>query len=93
MDSEKIAHILTTVHAQVITALWLSAGMVLAIFAIVCVAFGARRPALVFGFGYSITLFFMHNGHALVLGPSGCAVSLIGLMWPQRKAPNRPNNR
>ena len=84
IDPQKLAQVLTAVHAQIVTALWLSAGMLFAFAAIVCVAFNWRRPALIFGFGYSVTLFFVHNGHALILAPAGCAIALIGLLWPRK---------
>ncbi len=87
IDPQKLAQVLTAVHAQIVTALWLSAGMLLAFAAIVCVAFNWRRSALLFGFCYSITLFFVHNGHALILAPAGCAITLIGLLWPKKPSP------
>jgi hypothetical protein len=86
IDPEKLARVLTTVHAQLVTALWLSAGMLLAFAAIVCMAFRLRRSALACGFCYSATLFFVHNGHAQILAPAGCAVALIGLLWPQKSS-------
>ncbi len=86
IDPEKLARVLTTVHTQLVTALWLSAGMLVAFAAIVCVAFNWRRSALVFGFFYSATLFFVHNGHAQILAPTGCAVALIGLLWPRKSS-------
>lgn len=82
IDPQRLAYVLTTVHAQVVTALWLSAGMLLAIAAIICIALRCRKTSLAFGFGYSATLLFVHNGHALVLGPIGCAATLIALIWP-----------
>ena len=85
LDPQKLAAVLTAVHAQVVTALWLSAGMILALAMIACVATGGRRLALGFGFGYSLTLCFLSNGHAQYLGPAGCAVALLGLIWPQRR--------
>lgn len=90
VDPQRLAYVLTTVHAQVVTALWLSAGMLLAMAAIVSMALRCRRTSLIFGLGYSATLFFVHNGHALILGPIGCAVSLIGLVWPEPSRIRRP---
>ena len=90
IDPEKLRYVLTTVHAQVVVALWLSAGMIFAFASLLCIAFGWRRPALCLGCGYSMTLFFVHNGHALVLGTAGCAVAVIGLLWPQKR-PVRPS--
>jgi hypothetical protein len=86
LDSEKLAAVLTTVHAQVVTALWLSAGMILVFATIVCLALAWRRAALVFAFGYSATLCFLSNGYAQYLGPAGCAVALTGFLWPRRRA-------
>lgn len=82
IDSERFREVLAIVKAQVATALWLSAGMALAVAATTCIAFRWRRSALVFGFFYSLTLCFIHNGHAQVLGPAGCAISLAGFLWP-----------
>jgi len=86
IDPQRLAAVLTAVHAQIATALWLSAGMLLAFAAIACMALAWRRSALACGFGYSITLCFLSNGHAQLLGPAGCAVALTGFFWPQRKA-------
>ena len=90
IDPQRLAYVLTTVHAQIVTALWLSAGMLLAMAAIVSMALRCRRTSLVFGLGYSATLFFVHNGHALILGPIGCAVSLIALVWPEPSRARHP---
>jgi hypothetical protein len=81
----RLAALIATVHAQLVAALWLSAGMVLAFAAIACIALGWRRPALTLGFGYSLTLCFLANGHAQLLGPAGCAVALAGFLWPRRR--------
>jgi len=86
IDPQRLAYVLSAVHAQVMTALWLSAGMVLATLGLIAIAAGFRKIALLFGLAYSATLFFVHNGHALVLGPLGCAVALIGLLWPGLRA-------
>ena len=85
VDPQKLAHILIAVHAQVVTALWLSAGMILASAAILCIALAWRRAALACGLGYSVTLCFLSNGHAEYLGPAGCAVALTGFLWPRRR--------
>jgi hypothetical protein len=91
IDPEKLRYVLTTVHSQVVVALWLSAGMILAFVCLLCTALGWRRAALCFGCGYSCTLFFVHNGHALILGTAGCATGIIGLLWPRKKlAPPSP---
>lgn len=82
IDPQKLAEVLTTVQGQVATALWLSAGMLFAFAAIVCGALRWRRAALGFGFCYALTLCFVHNGHAALLGPTGCAIALAGLLWP-----------
>jgi hypothetical protein len=89
IDPDKLRYVLTTVHAQVVVALWLSAGMILAFASLVCIAFRLRRAALCFGCGYSLTLFFVHNGHALILGTAGCATCVIGLLWPAKKPDRR----
>ena len=73
------------VHAQMVAALWLSLGMVFAFATVSCLALGWRRPALACGFSYSLTLCFLSNGHAQILGPVGCAVAVMGFIWPQRK--------
>jgi hypothetical protein len=94
LDPQKLAAVLAAVHAQVVAALWLSAGMILAFAAIGCMALAWRRSALACGFGYSLTLCFLANGHAQLLGPAGCAIALTGFLWPQRKpAPPRPRER
>ena len=82
IDPQRLAYVLTTVHAQIVTALWLSAGMLLAFAAIACAALHWRRFALFFGFFYSLTLCFVHNGHAQIIGPLGCAIAFAGLVWP-----------
>ena len=46
-----------------------------------------RRAALAAGFLYSLTLCFVHNGHAQLLGPLGCAVAVTGFLWPRRSRP------
>lgn len=89
LDPQRLAAVLAAVHAQVVAALWLSAGMILAFAAIGCIALAWRRPALVCGFGYSLTLCFLTNGHAQLLGPAGCAVALTGFFWPRRKPAGR----
>ena len=86
LDPQKLASFLIAVHAQVVTALWLSAGMVLAFAATLCIALAWRRAALACSLGYSVTLCFLSNGHAQYLGPAGCAVAITGFLWPRRKA-------
>jgi hypothetical protein len=86
LDPQRLAAVLAAVHAQVATALWLSAGMLLAFAAIACVALAWRRAALACGFGYSLTLCFLSNGHAQLLGPAGCALALTGFLWPRKKS-------
>jgi hypothetical protein len=89
VDVQRLHEVLGAVHDQIATALWLSAGMVLALGAITGIALGCRRAALIAGFLYSTTLCFVHNGHAQLLGPLGCAVALTGFLWPQRRSPWR----
>ncbi len=89
LEPQKLAAVLAAVHAQVAAALWLSAGMILAFAAIGCIALAWRRPALACGFGYSLTLCFLTNGHAQLLGPTGCAVALAGFLWPQGRPAGR----
>jgi hypothetical protein len=84
LDPQRLASVLAAVHAQLMTALWLSAGMILASAAIACIALAWRRPALILGFCYSLTLCFLSNGYAQYLGPAGCAVALTGFFWPRR---------
>jgi hypothetical protein len=85
INLQRLQEVLQTVHEQVAAALWLSAGMILAVGVIACVAFGGRRMALIFGFLYSVSLCFLHNGHAQILGPVGCALASTGLFWPRRR--------
>jgi hypothetical protein len=85
LDPFQLKAMLNVVHAQVVAALWLSLGMVLAFAAVTCIAFSWRRPALACGFGYSLTLCFLSNGHAQILGPMGCAIALVGFLWPEKK--------
>lgn len=89
IDPQKLAEVLTAVQSQIATALWLSTGMLLAFAAIVCGALRWRRAALGFGFCYAFTLCFVHNGHAALLGPIGCAVALAGMFWPDGRARDR----
>lgn len=95
IDPQKLAEVLTAVQGQIATALWLSAGMLLAFAAIVCGALRWRRAALGFGFCYAFTLCFVHNGHAALLGPTGCAIALAGLLWPNARADEsrKPHDR
>ena len=87
VDAQRLQEVLGAVREQVATALWLSAGMVFAFAAIVGVALGWRRAALVAGLLYSFTLCFVHNGHAQLLGPVGCAVAITGFLWPRKNLP------
>ena len=95
IDPQKLAEVMTTVHGQLATALWLFAGMLFAFAAIVCGALRLRRAALGFGFGYAFTLCFVHNGHAAILGPTGCAIAIAGLLWPRSRSDQgpKPENR
>jgi hypothetical protein len=86
LDPQKLSDTLGVVREQVATALWLSAGMICAISAIAAMALGWRRFALLWGFLYSLSLCFVHNGHAQILGPVGCAIAFTGLVWPGKKA-------
>ena len=83
IDPQRLQDILVTVHTQVAAALWLSAGMILAVASIGCMAWHWRRAALVCGFGYCVTLCFVPNGHAQILGPLGCGAAGAGLAWPR----------
>jgi hypothetical protein len=85
IDPQQLLKVLQAAHDQVATALWLSAGMLCAFAAIACIALAWRRAALAFGLLYSLTLCFVRNGHAQILGPLGCAWALIGLFWPRGK--------
>ncbi len=86
LDPAQLWGVLAAVHAQVVAALWLSAGMGCALAMIASVALGWRRAALAAGFCYSLTLCSFTQGHAQVLGPCGCALSATGFLWPQRPA-------
>jgi hypothetical protein len=86
VDSQRLQEVLGAVHEQVATALWLSAGMLLAFGAISFMALGWRRAALFAGFLYSLTLCFVHNGHAQALGPLGCAIAITGFLWPRPRS-------
>jgi hypothetical protein len=94
LDPQRLQQVLNAVHAQVATALWLSAGMLCAVATIACLAFGWRRPALGCGLLYSATLCFVHNGHAQLLGPAGCGLAVMGFLWPERRrrVPPRPSS-
>jgi hypothetical protein len=85
IDPLRLEQVLTEVRAQVAAALWLSAGMLLAFGSTVCLAAGWRRPGLCCALGYAVTLWFVPNGHAQVLGPLGAAVALAGLARPNRR--------
>jgi hypothetical protein len=84
LEPQRLFILLTAVHAQVTAALWMSAGMICALAAIACVAFGGRRAALGCSFAYALTLCFVKAGYAPILGPIGCALALIGFWWPRR---------
>lgn len=79
-----VAQALADVHRQVLVALWLSGGMVLAVLMIALVAAGCRRCGLIVGAGYAATLCFVPVGHAQMLGPCGLALAAGGLMWHGR---------
>jgi len=84
LEAQNLAQVLAAARDQVATALWLSAGMLCAIAAVACQAAGLRRTGLGCGLLYSATLCFVHNGHAQILGPLGCAIAAVGLAWPAR---------
>ncbi len=86
IDPVQLQEILSVVHEQVTTALWLSAGMVLAVAQTVLVAFGLRRAALSCALLYCASLCFVRNGHAQILGPMGCAAAVSGLLHPRGRA-------
>ena len=87
LGPEALGRILAAAHEQVATALWLSAGMLCALAALFSSALRWRRAALGWGFAYSLTLCFVHNGHAQILGPIGCTAAAVGLFWPARRPP------
>jgi 4-amino-4-deoxy-L-arabinose transferase-like glycosyltransferase len=89
IDPQKLHDVLGAVHDQVVTALWLSGGMALAFCSIAAIALRRRRTALAFGLLYSMTLCFVRNGHARLLGPAGCAVAVTGLVLPLRRNRDR----
>ena len=91
LDPQKLGEILRVVHEQVAAALWLSAGMIFAVGAIGCIALGWRRAALLFGLMYSLSLCFVRNGHAQVLGPAGCALAAMGFFWPLKRRTEPPS--
>lgn len=72
-------------QGRLAAALWLSAGMFLAVGSLACAALGWRRAALVCGLGYSATLCLLPGGRAPVLGPLGLAFCLVGLARPRRR--------
>jgi hypothetical protein len=75
-----LAAALTQVHHQVVVALWLSGGMVLATLMVAAVAIGWRRAGLALGAAYAASLCFVPVGHAHVLGPVGLAFAAGGWM-------------
>jgi hypothetical protein len=85
LDPARLQGALNALHAQVSTALWLSAGMFCAFAAIACVALGWRRAALLCGLLYCCTLCLVRNGRAQIIGPAGCGVAVTGLFWPRRR--------
>jgi hypothetical protein len=85
IDPVTLQQVLRAVQAQVAAALWLSAGMLCAFGLIVLLACGWRRAALACGLLYSVTLCFVPNGHARILGPCGGAIALLGLFLPGRR--------
>ncbi len=90
VDPQRLSAVLSSVHAQVAAAMWLSAGMICAFGAVACIALRWRVAALALGFCYSLTLCFLSNGYAQLIGPAGCAFAIAGLLWPsERKAPAR----
>ena len=85
IEPQTLQQILAAAQAQVATALWLSAGMVCAVATVLCTAAGWKKAALGWGFVYSFTLCFVHNGHAQILGPLGCTCAALGLVWPKKR--------
>lgn len=79
-----VAAALAEVHRQVVIALLLSGGMILAIAMVGLVAVGWLRAGLVLGAAYAATLCFVHVGHAQVLGPIGLAFAAGGWLWHGR---------
>jgi hypothetical protein len=84
-DPVAMNQVLAAVQTQVVVALWLSAGMILAIAMVISIAAACRRSALACGFAYALTLCFIPVGHARLLGPIGVAAALVGLVWPQQR--------
>ena len=85
LDPVTLQQVLQSVETQVAAALWLSAGMVIVFALIIALACGWRRVALGLGALYFLTLCFVPNGHARVLGPVGAAIAVLGLCWPDRR--------
>jgi len=73
---------LDNAHRQLLTALWLSGGMLCSAAAIALLALGWRRCALLAGLGYGATLCFIPVGPARWLGPGSIAAATFGLLRP-----------
>jgi hypothetical protein len=86
LDPATLQATLNAVHAQLSTALWLSAGMLCALAAITCGALGWRRAALLCGLLYFGSLCLVRSGRARVVGPAGGAIAIAGLLRPRRRA-------
>ena len=82
VDAQRLQEVLGAVREQVATALWLSAGMVFAFAAIVGVALGWRRPALVAGLLSRRRLWRRHRDDAR---------SLPQPLWGQCRGSPRPS--
>lgn len=79
-DPPMVAEALAAARDRLATALWLSAGMLCALGSTVCQALSRRRGGLAFALLYGLSLCFVRNGHAQVLGPLGMAAALAGLL-------------
>ncbi len=85
-DSAAALAALDNAHQQLLAALWLAAGMLCGAGAVVLLALGWRRSALLAGLGYGVTLCFIPIGHARVLGPLSVAAAAFGLLRPTRRS-------
>lgn len=79
-----LAQALAQTHREIVVALWLSGGMLLATGMVAAAALRWRKTGLVLGGAYAATLCFIPVGHAQVLGPFGLAFAAGGLIWHDR---------
>jgi hypothetical protein len=78
---ETINQIIAQAHDQVVLGLIISAGMLVAILSFLFMALNLRHLALCFAFIYSGLLCFIECGLSEIIGPLGCIITSLGLIF------------